>query len=708
MTVPVLYVKSELEDTKYHLDPEDGIITIGRAPENHIQLPDTTTSRVHAKIVRYPRGWTLEDAQSRNGIVLNDKPVSRQLLKTGDVISIGPYNIIWEYQPAKLAFDRDDDLHENASITENTLIVDDLLVNTARRPTSATDNLEKNNKVLYALYRITQQIQASEDFQSLFKQVLELLFEITAADFGMIVLEDDQRELIPKALKFRDAGIEQRIVPSLSKTIRKRIFEDKDSILMSNIKDDLQSGRDDSIFTQGIKSIMAVPLFNEEDVIGLIQLSSYSLLRSFSKDDLNLLHAISHQLSSEIHAFRLKSQNLELIDELKETNRNLKDLVKKHAETIAKLEKSEQVKRTFMATISHELKTPINGIVGTIELLKIQHELPASSLETLKAAENSANRLTSLIDDIICFSDAESGNYRFDKTSFTIPADLDGVIEHFRDMSLQKGLEFRLEIDPALTGSYFTDTKKLEKIISHLLDNAVKFTEEGWVELAINHITQAKADTTNADVEIQVSDSGPGIPKEKFGKVKQVFQQGDSTFSRVYGGMGIGLPICYALSRVLKGQLTFDSGAKGSRFSLLLTLEKSAAERQERIKETSMESHNILIVEDNIVNQMVLQKLVMALGHNAFKARHGKEALTVFKENPIDLIFMDCQMPVMDGFAATEAIRECDRTVPIIAITANFLESEKSKCLEVGMNDFQSKPINKDIVHRLICRWSRG
>jgi CheY-like chemotaxis protein len=296
----------------------------------------------------------------------------------------------------------------------------------------------------------------------------------------------------------------------------------------------------------------------------------------------------------------------------------------------------------------------------------------------------------------------------------------------FQPICKAKGIDFAVTIDLTLPLQIYADQQKIAFIIDSLLDNAVKFTELGRIELAVSaqnyHLPQF-------DLIIAVRDSGIGIAAAHLNVIFEAFRQADASFSRSYAGIGLGLAMCQRFSAMMEGNINVRSQqGEGSEFKVALKVNNALTQPQqsgEQFLHTPSPAllntlhpraeksgqHKILIVEDNTINQKVLCGMVKKLGHKTIVAENGLIAIDTLERETVDLVFMDCQMPVMDGFETTKAIRagkgHCPN-VPIIAVTANALSDDEQHCINAGMNDYLSKPISKDKIEAILKKWLDG
>ncbi|MGZ9736767.1 PAS domain S-box protein [Flavobacterium sp. GNP002] len=400
---------------------------------------------------------------------------------------------------------------------------------------------------------------------------------------------------------------------------------------------------------------------------------------------------------------------------------------RKQAETAVQqkelAEAANRAKSEFLANMSHEIRTPLNGIIGFTDLL-MNTNLGVTQKKYITTVNQSAHSLLDIINDILDFSKIEAGKLDLYIEKYEIGEMLSQIIDLILYESNQKKLNLKLNIASDIPKYFWVDSVRLKQILINLLANAVKFTEKGSIQLDVTVLQ--KIDDSNAKIRFAVIDTGIGILEQNKKKIFQAFSQEDSSTTRKFGGTGLGLTISNQLLGLMNSRLQLESEIdSGSTFYFDLDL-KTSNEPEEKVsifetdfdgikdmvvkRNISSKKIKIMIVEDNKVNMLLLKTIIKNLDINQeiFEVINGKDAVDQFEEINPDIIFMDIQMPIMNGYEATQIIRtlKLGQNVPIIAITAGTEKEEKEKCLAAGMNDYIPKPIIKGIIEETIAKWT--
>ncbi len=419
--------------------------------------------------------------------------------------------------------------------------------------------------------------------------------------------------------------------------------------------------------------------------------------------------------NDEIHDLQISFSRM--IDELDKSKLQILDLnenllknvqAKTHQIEFEKIKsvRALNMKSDLLATMSYEIRTPMNGIVGMLAMLRTA-DLDAKSLNQVKLAQGSANTLLLLINDILDYSKIEVENIKLENEVVSLQEEVTNILEISKILMRQKGLPFSVVLQGLADYKVLVDPLRLGQIFSNLLSNAIKFTQEGKVEV----VCKLQSDKGNEDfctLAVDIKDTGVGILPEKMESLFHDTLDTKEDTARKFGGTGLGLPIVKVLCKLMGGRVWATSTPeKGSCFSFEVCLQKVLFQENNH-KEIDVHSDaplppsHILLVENNLINQTVAIEMLQDLSQRITLVHNGKEALAALLEGGrFDLILMDCNMPVMDGYEATRLIRNeeitgagTDSPIPIIAMTANAMAGDMDKCLDAGMDDYLSKPVD--------------
>lgn len=431
-------------------------------------------------------------------------------------------------------------------------------------------------------------------------------------------------------------------------------------------------------------------------------------------DEIGLLYRAFNQMVQRLEQalYTVAKVNSELEEKVRQRTLNLEQLNTELIEARERAEAANQAKSEFVANISHELRTPMNGILGMTEIV-LDNELEPELRQQVQVIYDSGRILLILINELLDVSKLEAGKMELDLRPFNMLYLLQDIVKLMQIRAQEKGLRLMIDLDPNMPLWLLGDDNRLRQLFLNLVSNAIKFTRHGGVTIKLELL-----ETVQQQVHFKgmIIDTGIGITPEKLDRLFRKFSQADASTSREYGGTGLGLFISQQLVELMGGIIGVETVAEqGSTFWFTLMLpmtEPPSEDTTTAIVPTPAQppqTAHILLVEDNKTNQMVAKIMLKKLGYQVSIANHGQEALDMIQHHHYHLVLMDVQMPVMDGYIATKEIRNYETThdthLPIIAMTANALKGDLEKCLASGMDDFLAKPISRQMLANILDKW---
>ena len=446
------------------------------------------------------------------------------------------------------------------------------------------------------------------------------------------------------------------------------------------------------------------------------------MIKPFSPEILNAKVAVFVDLYKKTHELLVQKEQMEMLNSdvaaqkriekelieakaLAELATSIAEEAKVTAENATrKAENAVKAKQQFLSNMSHEIRTPMNAIIGFTTVL-LKTNLSAQQKEYLSAIKMSGDALIVIINDILDLAKVDAGKMTFEQTPFKMTLSISAILHLFETEIQEKNLELVKDFDNKIPDVLLGDSVRLHQIIINLVNNAVKFTTKGKITVSVRLLSE---DEANACIEFTVTDTGIGIAENKLSTIFENFQQASSGTSRLFGGTGLGLAIVKQLVESQGGNIRVKSKIdEGSTFSFSLSFQKTedVAELESEIVplDTKMKNIKVLIVEDMALNQLLIKTLLDDFGFKHDIADNGKIAIERLKNKSYDIILMDLHMPEMNGFEATEYIRNTmNLKIPIIALTADVTTVDLAKCKAIGINDYLAKPIDEKLLYSKI------
>jgi len=580
---------------------------------------------------------------------------------------------------------------------------------------SINKSLLRNEKMLTSIAFATKELLSNSDFQKATQKAITILGDGAGADRAYLFENStDEEGNVYSSQRFEwsaldvPAEIDNPELQNLPISVfgESMVFLLENEIYLNIVEEIEDEGLRALLESQGIKSILLIPIFVEKRFWGFVGFDDCHKEREWSDAETALLISFAESISNAI--------------ERKNMEQNLRVSMEQAKE--ASIAKSE-----FLANMSHEIRTPLNGVIGFSDLL-MNTDLNQTQREFLKSIIQSGNLLLALINDVLDFSKIEAGKLELSPTKVNLDNLAKETLNMIEPSLDQKKIKLIASLDSNLPKGVFVDATRIKQVMINLLSNSAKFTHEGEIELSIQNLG-SKSDGQIAELEFAVRDTGIGISKEKEQIIFEAFAQEDNSTTRKYGGTGLGLTISNKILQLMQSRLELQTElGKGSRFSFKMSLpiveieEESTSsivtreKKQSALQGSSDPVHDgerilkVLLVDDNPVNMLLAKTIVKNLIPKVqiLEAKNGREAVEIFVEDDPSMIFMDIQMPEMSGYEATMEIRRIEnntRRVPIVALTAGTVKGEYERCIEVGMDNYLSKPVVVADIQKMLDKY---
>ncbi|MGB3223036.1 MAG: response regulator [Desulforhopalus sp.] len=572
---------------------------------------------------------------------------------------------------------------------------------TIRQLKESMQALEYSDRLRTALYEISEQAHCSEDINDLYSKLHQKVGRLIRARNFFIALVEDRPDgkyiEFPYYIDKNDTHFQDMEMRLDQKkcSITGYLLKTRQPLLLTPDNFD-QFCREHEIECVGTRphSWLGAPFFIDH-IRGVVAIQSYGKV-IYTEKDKELMAFVARHIGDALN----RKRN---VDELKKAKE--------------RAERAEKNKSAFLANMSHEIRTPMNGILGLTDLV-LHSDISGQKRTYLQMIQSSADRLLKLINNILDFSKIEAGKLELDIAPFSLRGTIAGALEILAISAAEKNIDLTVDCNKLIPDILLGDAGKLSQILINLVGNGVKFTTKGNVALSIHQIDCSGSDNDPVDLHFRIQDTGIGIPQEKIHNIFQPFSQLVSTRNSHQRGTGLGLVIAGELVEMMGGKISVESqpgvgtsfyftirftpGADDSLFHTTTT-EKPPNPARDKLNTKPL---NILLVEDEYINQTLAVTVLEREGWQVKIAENGVQAIDMLKSNVFDIILMDVQMPELDGYETTRAIRRQEKNtgqhIPIIAMTAYAVKGDRKKCLAAGMDGYISKPINSDnLIHEI-------
>jgi len=564
--------------------------------------------------------------------------------------------------------------------------------------------------------KLLQSLDEESSTISMEKQFVHKDGNVIWASMHVSLVRDDQDQtplfFISQIVDITDSKVaEQRLQESIERYTSLKKYN-HDAIISFNLEGRIINGNQMAEQLTGFK----IPELIGTKISNLIGERNLARVLSFSPDyvavekEINCIHHKGgHQVEvlATLAPIVISGKNVGFYIIAKDMTEQKRLIIEKEA-----AEKTNNAKSEFLAMMSHEIRTPMNGVIGMTDLI-LDTELDEEQREYVQIIKKSGTTLLNIINDILDFSKIESGRTELVEETFSLRTALSETLNMILPKALDKNIEVTTSVASDVPNQVYGDVTKLRQVLMNLLSNAIKFTPNGAVSISVQRV---RDQANSALIQFSVTDTGIGVPNEKVAQLFEPFYQVDHYMTRQVEGTGLGLAICKKLVQLMGGDIWYERNPnqQGSVFTFTVDFSFSANASNMPEAGTVHENYSdgsdlkILIAEDNEVNQLVLKKMIEKLGYNSTTVLNGLEAVEAFKRYPYDMVFMDIQMPFMDGMEAVQLIKESapsDHQPYIVAVTAHAIKGDREKYLGMGMDEYVSKPVSLNVISAIIDKF---